>query len=90
MSDKLLNLSVNVDKITPTRLYKGKKGRYLNLTVKLSEEPDEYGNHANIWESQTEEERKSKVDRNFLGSGKTIWEDTEKKQEKDQEDDLPW
>lgn len=70
---KLVNLSVNVSKIDKARLIQGQKGTYLNLTVEIKDEADQYGNDASCWESQSEEERKSKDNRNYLGNGRVVW-----------------
>lgn len=70
---KLISASIDVNKISKDRLYKGKKGTYLKLTFDLKDEADQYGNNVSIWEEQTEEERKSKANRNFLGNGKVVW-----------------
>ena len=72
---KLMSLSIDVTKIDKTKLFKGKKGNYLKLTVRLSDEADQYGNNLSAWQEQTEEERKAKADRNFLGNGKVFWEE---------------
>ena len=72
---KLIALNVNVSKIDKTRLYKGQKGYHLDLIVSLNDEDDKYGNRASCWQGQTKEEREAKIDRNFLGNGKVIWED---------------
>ncbi len=84
---QLLVLNVNVEKIDKKRLYKGKKGTYLNLMVEVMDKDDEFGKNVRCWEGQTEEERKEKATRNFLGAGKKLWEKEEKKEE---EDDLPF
>ena len=37
---KIVSLSVNVDKIDKTKLVKGEKGTYLNLTLNINDEKD--------------------------------------------------
>ena len=44
----------------------GKK--YLNVTVWVNDEPDNYGNHASIQVSQTKEEREGKAPRTYIGN----------------------
>ncbi len=88
-----MKLSIDVTKINKERLYRGKKGTYLDLMVELKDEPDKYDNDVSAWEGQSEEERKEKKDRNFLGNGKVIWSsDGEPKKEKkhDEPSDLPF
>ena len=71
---KIVSLSVNVDKIDKTKLVKGEKGTYLNLTLNINDEKDTYGNDGGVWQGQTKEERESKTDRNYLGNCKVVWE----------------
>lgn len=70
---KLISLRIDVSKIDKSRLYKGEKGTYLDLTVSLNDETDDYGNNVAAWENQTKEERESKVNKNYLGNGKVFW-----------------
>ena len=72
---KLIALSIDVNKINKERPYQGQKGKYLNLTVALNDEPDQYGNHASAWEEQTKEEREAGQQKNYLGNGKVFWTD---------------
>lgn len=95
---KIIELKINVKKITKSKLYQGAKGSYLSLTVAVADTPDQYGNEASAWESQSEEERKNKSPRNYLGNGKIIWTDTitppspitAPSPSADTFDDLPW
>jgi hypothetical protein len=70
---KLINLSVDVDKIDKNKLFKGKKGTYLKLTIAVNDTKDNYGNDVSCWEEQTEEERNNKTSKNYLGNGKIFW-----------------
>lgn len=70
---KLINLSIDVSKITKSKLYQGKKGTYLKVTLALNDEADDYGNHASAWEEQTQEERSASTPKNYLGNGKVFW-----------------
>jgi len=72
---KLLSLSINVSKINKARLIQGKNGQYLDLTVSINNDVDNYGNNVSCWEGQKKEERDAKAERNFLGNGKVIWSD---------------
>lgn len=89
----LHSVRIDVTKIRKDRLYEGEKGTYLDLIIEVKDQKDKYGHNVQAWESQTEEERKEKKDRNFLSvGGKTLWEGSSKKGgEKDEEkDDLPF
>lgn len=92
---KLISLSIDVSKITKEKLYQGKKGRYLKLTIALKDEADQYGNDVSAWEEQSQEERKSKANKNFLGNGKVFWQsgveaDTDPNPIANEEYDLPF
>lgn len=63
-----MSLSIDVNKITKSKLYKGEKGTYLNLTVALNDEKDQFGNDVSCWEKCEKEEQ-----RNYLGNGKVFW-----------------
>lgn len=54
---RLLRVKVNVDKIDKTALFEGKKGRYLDLTIWLREEPGEYGDHGPVYQDLGKERR---------------------------------
>ena len=41
---KLVSISINVDLLDKSKLYKGKKGTYLNISGFLKEDADQYGN----------------------------------------------
>jgi hypothetical protein len=70
---KILNVSINVDKITKSKLIKGKKGTYLSLNIAVNDEKDQFDNDCSVWENQSKEERDSKALKNYLGNGKVIW-----------------
>ena len=54
---------------------KGKDGKYTNVTVRLGDELDEYGNNVSAWIEQTKEQRDAKEKRNYIGNGKVVWTD---------------
>jgi hypothetical protein len=66
----LINLSIDVTKVTKEALAKGK---YLNLTISLNDEINQYGQNVAAWEAQSIEDRKEKVERNYVGNGKVIF-----------------
>lgn len=70
---QLLSASIDVTKISKDKLVKGEKGTYLNITIAINDEIDQYGNQAGIYESQSKEERESKAKKNYLGNGKIAW-----------------
>ena len=70
---QLISASIDVTKISKDKLVKGEKGTYLNITIAINDEVDQYGNQAGIYESQTKEEREAKAKKNYLGNGKIAW-----------------
>lgn len=83
----LINVSLDVTKITKGRLKQGKKGQmYLDLTISVDDKTNDYGQNVSAYEAQSQDERKSKEQRNYLGNGKVVWTDgnvsvAEKKEE---------
>jgi hypothetical protein len=71
----IINLSIDVTKIDKSKLIQGKKGTYLNLTVSVNNELDNYGNNASCYISQSKEEREAKINRQYLGNGVVAWTD---------------
>ena len=70
---QLISASIDVTKISKDKLVKGEKGTYLNITISINDEVDQYKNIASIYESQSKEERESKAKKNYLGNGKIAW-----------------
>lgn len=96
---KLIDLSINVSKVEKAKLIEGKKGVYLNLTISVNDEKDDYGNDVSCWQGQTKEERESGGSKNYLGNGKVFWsnenavrsaEKTINKEIPEKQDDLPF
>lgn len=48
MSDLQINLKINVDEIVSAWIFKGEKGRYLNMTLFYNKDKDTYGNNGMI------------------------------------------
>lgn len=78
---QIVNISLNLDKIDKTKIIKGKKGKYLPLTFFIQDEEDQFGNNVSCIQAQTEEERKAKAERNYLGNGKVVFSDGNQPQE---------
>ena len=72
MSKKTISVQIDVNKIDKKRLYKGKKGTYLNGVIFLNDESDQYGNHGFICESVSKEEREQGVKGEILGNVKIL------------------
>ncbi|MEA1966618.1 MAG: hypothetical protein U9N77_00110 [Thermodesulfobacteriota bacterium] len=64
-----ISVKIDVTKIDKTRLYKGKKGTYLNLTTFVdTEDVDQYGNNGFISQTVSKEERNNNIRTPILGN----------------------
>ena len=66
----LISLSIDATKITKGRM---KNGKYVNLTINIADETDQYGNSVSAWEAQTKEEREAKTRRTYVGNGRVLF-----------------
>lgn len=66
----LISLSIDVTKITKSKL---KDGKYLEVTISVDDQTNQWGKNASIYESQTKEERESKASKAYIGGGKVVW-----------------
>lgn len=89
---KIISLSIDVTKIDKERLYRGKKGTYLNANVVLKDEKDSYGNDGFVSEKISQEERESGVKGAILGNAKIVFDSDDEKKPEEQvfTDDIPF
>lgn len=74
MSKVGISLSINVSEIEKGRIFKGKKGNYLDMTVFVDlDQADQYGNHGMIVQSTTKDEKQNGVKGKILGNCKVFW-----------------
>lgn len=97
----ILSLSIDSKRFSKNDL---KNGQYLNVTIAINDETNQYGQNVSAWLTQSKEERDEEAQRVYVGNGKTLWTDgkisVEGKDEKKKapakkkpvknEDDLPW
>ena len=70
-----ISIKIDVSKIDKSRLFKGKKGTYLDLTTFINlDEEDTYGNHGFISQETTKEERESGIKTPILGNCKVFFQ----------------
>jgi hypothetical protein len=69
----IINASINLNEIPKHKIVDGKKGKYLNITIVLNDEPDNFGNQGPITVGQSKEERESKTPKVYLGNVKVSW-----------------
>lgn len=69
-----ISVKLDVTKIDKARLFKGKKGTYLDLTTFIdTSQEDEYGNNGFISQSVSKEEREQNVQTPILGNVKVFY-----------------
>ena len=73
MKNCIVNLRIDVSKISKDKLFKGKKGLYMEVAVLVSQDENKYDTPCSVWERPSKEERESKAERNYLGNGKVAW-----------------
>lgn len=78
-----VSVKIDVTKIDKARLYKGKKGTYLDLTTFIDlDETDQYDNNGFIAQAQTEDERKSGAEKPpILGNVRVFYKDESNRRE---------
>ena len=54
---------------------KNQEGKWVNYTISVNEETDQYGNNVSMYVEQTKEERDAKAKRTYIGNGKVFWTD---------------
>lgn len=69
----IINASLNLQGIPKDKIVDGKKGKYINVTITINDEPDKFGQHCNIVVQQSKEERENKEAKTYLGNGKVAW-----------------
>ena len=69
----IIKASLNLDAIPKDKIYIGKKGKYLPITITLNDEPDQFGNQGPIVVAQSKEEREAKTAKTYLGNVQVVW-----------------
>ena len=69
----IIKANINLNEIPKDKIYKGKKGSYLPITITINDEVDNYGNQGPVVVEQTKEERDAKVAKVYLGNVKIVW-----------------
>ena len=99
----IIKASIDVNKIPKDKIFVGKKGKYLPITITINDELDQFGNQGPVVVEQTKEERDAKAPKTYLGNVKVVWSNgtnvepaprdgapTAVPQLKAQEEDLPF
>ena len=71
----IIKTSINLNNIPKDKIYNGKKGKYLPITITLNNEPGQFGNQGPVIVEQTKDERDAKAAKTYLGNVKVVWTD---------------
>ena len=69
----IIKASIDLNKIPKDKIFIGKKGKYLPITITINDELDQFGNQGPVVVEQTKEEREAKVAKTYLGNVKVVW-----------------
>ena len=69
----IIKASINLNEIPKDKIYVGKKGKYLPITITLNDELDQFCNQGPVVVEQSKEEREAKVAKTYLGNVKVVW-----------------
>ena len=69
----IIKTSINLNEIPKDKIYVGKKGKYLPITITINDELDQFGNQGPVVVEQTKEERDAKAPKTYLGNVKVVW-----------------
>ena len=71
----IIKANINLNVIPKEKIFNGKKGKYLPITITLNNEPDQFGNQGPVVVEQTKDERDAKAAKTYLGNVKVVWTD---------------
>ena len=69
----IIKASIDLNKIPKEKIFVGKKGKYLPITITINDELDQFGNQGPVVVEQTKEERDAKDPKTYLGNVKVVW-----------------
>ena len=73
MSNPIIRVKIDVSKVDKTRLFKGTKGTYLDVTLLPNREgADQYGNNYMVIQDVSKEERQAGTKGPILGNAKIV------------------
>ena len=86
MSKIGITISIDVSKIDKARLFKGKKGTYLDLTTFIDlDQKDQYDNNGFISQSVSKDERAQGMQTPILGNCKVFYSDSQQSPQQQQQ-----
>jgi len=69
----IIKASIDLNKIPKDKIFVGKKGKYLPITITINDEVDQFGNQGPVVVEQSKEERDAKDPKTYLGNVKVVW-----------------
>ena len=69
----IIKASINLSEIPKDKIFVGKKGKYLPITITLNDEVDQFGNQGPVVVEQTKDEREAKQAKTYLGNARVVW-----------------
>jgi hypothetical protein len=69
----IIKASIDLNKIPKDKIYIGKKGKYLPITITINDENDQFGNQGPVVVEQSKEEREAKSPKTYLGNVQVVW-----------------
>ena len=69
----IIKASIDLNKIPKDKIYIGKKGKYLPITITINDEVDQFGNQGPVVVEQSKEERETKTPKTYLGNVQVVW-----------------
>ena len=69
----IIKTSINLGNIPKDKIFKGKKGQYLPITITINDEVDQFGNQGPVCVEQSKEEREAKEPKTYLGNVRVVW-----------------
>jgi len=69
----IIKTSINLNEIPKDKIFKGKKGQYLPITITINDEVDQFGNQGPVVVEQSKEEREAKTPKTYLGNCRVVW-----------------
>jgi hypothetical protein len=86
----IIGASIDLSKLDKTKIKEGKNGaKYYDVTLFLSEEPNQFGQHLAITTAQTKEERTAQTKNHYIGNGKIVF-NSEQPTVETKKEDLPF
>jgi len=69
----IIKASIDLNKIPKEKIFVGKKGKYLPITITINDDLDQFGNQGPVVVEQTKEERDAKAPKTYLGNVRVVW-----------------